>query len=163
MKEINQQKEAVKHQVEQSAKKVWQQRTIKKLYTDAKGVKANIGIGKNGNRVPKRFKEGLEFAQLFKQLWNKSVQEGNSTVSESLSIELALRSNTAVQKLKDTPYDILDAVDFFLKHGCPKAGRITLAQAVDLHLERQKDRGLRDTSASKDHKNFNSNFKPFLK
>ena len=51
----------------------------------------------------------------------------------------------------------------FLKHGCPKAGRITVAQAVDLHLERQKDRGLRDTSASKDHKNFNSNFKPFLK
>lgn len=65
MKEINQQKEAVKHQVEQSAKKVWQQRTIKKLYTDAKGVKASIGIGKNGNRVTKRFKEGLEFAQLF--------------------------------------------------------------------------------------------------
>ena len=163
MKEINQQKEAVKHQVEQSAKKVWQQRTNKKLYTDAKGVKGNIGIGKNGNRVTKRFKEGLEFAQLFKQLWNKSVQEGNGTVSESLSIELALRSNTAVQKLKDTPYDILDAVDFFLKHGCPNAGRITVAQAVDLHLERQKDRGLRDTSASKDHKNFNSNFKPFLK
>ena len=92
--------------------------------------------GEKGGGFIKSFnKEGLEFAQLFKQLWNKSVQEDNSTVSESLSIELALRSNTAVQKLKDTPYDILDAVDFFLKHGCPKAGIITVAQAVDLHLE----------------------------
>ncbi len=52
MKEINQQKEAVKHQVEQSAKKVWQQRTIKKLYTDPKGVKANIGLVRMGNALP---------------------------------------------------------------------------------------------------------------
>ena len=157
-----QQKATVQNLFEEVSKKVWRRRLIKTILKDDKGAKAYLGYGKSAKRVRQRFRQGEAFAKLFKKLWNKAVEENDHTVSDSLTTEMALRSSLAVENLKDTPYDVLDAVDFFLKHGVPKNGRITVTEAVKVFAERKADKKTRTSQRKIGRRNHKANFQPLI-
>ena len=162
MQSDQQQKATVQNLVEEVSKKVWRRRLINSIGKDDKGVYAYLGYDKSAKRVRQRFRQGEAFAKIFKKLWNKAVEENDHTVSDSLTTEMALRSSLAVENLKDTPYDVLDAVDFFLKHGVPKNGRITVTEAVKVFAERKADKKTRTSQSEIGRRNHKANFQPLI-
>lgn len=62
--------------------------------------------------------------------------------------------------MRETPFKILDAVEFFLDHGMsPQV--ITVDGAVDIFMDYQKARENRPTSTDEKHSNFRTFYKPF--
>ena len=56
--------------------------------------------------------------------------------------------------MRETPFEILDAVEFFLeKHGMPPKV-ITVNEAIDIFMDYQKARENRPTSTDEKHSNY---------
>ena len=116
MDQSQQVKEQIKFDVERAVGKVFRKKPIKAISEDSKGWKFSLGYGKENRRVWQRYKTHEE-AQIFKSLWNKGVHQKDETLLEALTEEGAYRTKLAKIGLEGLPYDLLDAVNFFKKHG----------------------------------------------
>ena len=58
--------------------------------------------------------------------------------------------------MRETPFEILDAVEFFLEHGMPPHV-ITVDEAIDIFMDYQKARENRPTSTDEKHSNYTPN------
>ncbi len=148
-------------QIEQFKNDVWIKRPITRLYHDARGYRAVFGKKKNGKRDFRRLGKDYSVALQIKELWNEHVAKNDTVNANAITTLNALRSAQAVEILNNTPYDLLDAVEFFIEHAMPTKGRITVDQAVSIFMEEQKMKGLKDASSSEQHSNYKTFYKPF--
>jgi hypothetical protein len=113
-----------------------------------------LGKKQNGKRDYRLLGEGYPTAVQFKELWNAHVGFGNIVHANGPTTHNALRTALASEMLKETAFDMLNAVEFFLNTHClamvrsplRKLLRFSLADKRMLGIEKHHTHGITATS-----------------
>jgi len=70
-------------------------------------------------------------ARKIKDQWNRALANGGPTTANALTTSTAINTAKAVEPMRETPFEILDAVEFFFEHAMPP-DVITVDEAIDI-------------------------------
>ena len=148
------------NKVEQLIKDVFIKRPITNLVETSYGFRACFGLKKDGTPDKRRLGKDRALAKEIKEQWNRALAKGDQTTANAITTLTAINTAKAVELMRETPFEILDAVEFFLEHGMPPTV-ITVAEAMDIFMDYQRQRENRPTSTDEKHSNFRTFYKPF--
>ena len=148
------------NKVEQLIKDVFIKRPITNLVETSYGFRACFGLKKDGTPDKRRLGKDRAIAKEIKEQWNRALAKGDQTTANAITTLTAINTAKAVELMRETPFEILDAVEFFLEHGMPPTV-ITVAEAMDIFMDYQRQRENRPTSTDEKHSNFRTFYKPF--
>ena len=119
------------NKVEQLIKDVFIKRPITNLVETSYGFRACFGLKKDGTPDKRRLGKDRALAKEIKEQWNRALAKGDQTTANAITTLTAINTAKAVELMRETPFEILDAVEFFLEHGMPPTV-ITVAEAMDI-------------------------------
>lgn len=122
-----------------------------------------IGRDKNGKQVKPRFGDDKKLAEEFLVQWNKAVAKGDHSLLSILDEVADQELRLSMIKLEKANSTVKEATEFFLRHAFPDAGIITVEEGVEKYYEIQKGKGLAPHSSDKNHKNYKTYARPFVK
>jgi hypothetical protein len=149
--------------VKSFGKEVFRKQSIKKLYSTKDGFMALLGRDKYNKTVRRRLGADQKFAVAVKELWNRAVSVGESSLADSVDDLAALDTRKAKVKLKDLGGITLETcVDYYIANAMSPAGIVSVETAMEIYYKIQQGKDLSQSSSDKSHTNYATYYKPFV-
>ena len=124
---------------------------------------ALLGRDKYNKTVRRRLGADQKFAVAVKELWNRAVSVGESSLADSVDDLAALDTRKAKVKLKDLGGITLETcVDYYIANAMSPAGIVSVETAMEIYYKIQQGKDLSQSSSDKSHTNYATYYKPFV-
>ncbi len=161
MTKDQQQRLSAKAEAEKLLSSVFIKKPVKGLINRPSGFAAVFGKTNTNRKAEHRLGKDRSYAQAIIEEWNNALDKGNHAAADAVITANKMRDHASLQDLKDLGVSIREVVDYFKENAIPPEGVITVDKAVELYMEEQRRKKLRETSTSESHTNYRTYFKPF--